>query len=1691
MPAPSVPLDAVPQPAMLFDAGGRIVAANHAADALAGRPLAGLANDDLVRIFQHRRPDGTPLAPGDLPSTRARTGEDGDTVEVPLVITAADGRALEIVGTATPIVAGDAVTGVLVVWRDLTAQKQAERALCESEERYRALIETNADFVWELDKEGRYTYCSPQMEALWGIPPKEALGRTPFERMPPPEQERMLGAFRDFGATPAAFRGLESTTVDGRGRRVEVETSAVPFFDGDGVLAGWRGVTRDITGLKRAEAALRESEEQYRALVEDARSIILRHDASGRITFFNEYAETFFGFTKDEVLGRPATETIVPPRDSSGRYLEAMVADLAVHPERYATNENVTKNGDRVWIHWSNRPVFDADGSVREFLSVGTDITDRRRAEEEVRRNRATLKAALESMTDAVVIADADGRLVEMNGACAPFYRFGSRDDYLWTIAEYPAILEGFSPDGTRLPPEEWIIPRALRGETGTNVEYPLRRRDTGETWIASYGFGPIRDDAGAIVGAVVVGRDVTEQKRAEAALRESEEEYRLIVEHAPTAIFEIDYAGPRFRRVNDAMCRVLGYSRDELLAMDPGALLDDESRERLSGRVRTALGGGPLGGMAAYRCRARDGREIWAELDVRPLYTDGAMDGALVVAHDVTQRQRAGERQAFLLRLGDAIRPLADPVAIQAEASRVLGEHLGGARAAYGEVAGDELVVVDRASAAPGAAPPTGSFRMTEFGAAPVAELRAGRTTVVPELARAPGFTDAERAALGARGVASFVGVPLVKGGRLLAGLVVFDGVPRGWTPDEVALIEETAERTWAAVERAQAEEALRLTQFHYQALLEYSMLSFVRCRTLFDADGVPDDYEVLEVNEAYLAMTGFSDLVGKRITEIVPGVDRDLIDFHNEVALSGISRQTEVYSAPLDRWYHVNVYSPTPGELVSLSLDITGRKRTEEALQESEAKYRELFATMDEGFALHELVLDDGGAPVDYRFLAVNPAFEAMTGLAAGEIVGRTAMEVLPGLEPGWVERYGRVATTGEPASFESYSAPLDRWYVVHASSPGPGRFATVFSDITERKRAEEALREAEERLRFALDAGRFGTFYYTPATGEVARDERVKAFWGLAPGEDLDLAGVAERIHPDDRERVMHIFRSAFDPDGDGTYEADYRVVLPDGALRWIRARGRVRFQEADGTRTAVIMVGIENNITGQKRVEAELTESAARLRASERDARARAEEIATIYDTAPVGLCVIDRDLRFVRLNHRFAEINGVPVEAHLGRTPHEVVPDLGEQAEAALQRVLETGETVEFEATGETPADPGVVRYWDERWVPIRDGAGAIAGVSISAMEVTERKRAEAALQESAAKYRDLFMNDITGDFVAGADGRILDCNPAFARLFGFASVEEALASSIVGTYTSPADRDALLERLRTEGRIVNDERFRRRLDGTPIHVVENILGIFDSDGNLVRTQGYIIDDTERHRAEEALRKYTEELRRSNEDLERFAYVSSHDLQEPLRSIVSFSQLLERRYKGQLGQDGDEYIDFIVEGGNRMQTLILDLLAYSRVNTNPQALRPTDVGAVMAAVERHLDPQLREAGAVLTHDPLPTVTADPLQLEQVFVNLVSNAIKFRRPDEPLRVHVSARREDGVWEFSVRDNGIGIEPEYFEKIFVIFQRLHTKDAYPGTGIGLAIVKRIIDRHGGRCRVESVPGEGSTFSFTLPAA
>jgi signal transduction histidine kinase len=248
----------------------------------------------------------------------------------------------------------------------------------------------------------------------------------------------------------------------------------------------------------------------------------------------------------------------------------------------------------------------------------------------------------------------------------------------------------------------------------------------------------------------------------------------------------------------------------------------------------------------------------------------------------------------------------------------------------------------------------------------------------------------------------------------------------------------------------------------------------------------------------------------------------------------------------------------------------------------------------------------------------------------------------------------------------------------------------------------------------------------------------------------------------------------------------------------------------------------------------------------------------------------------------------------------------------------------------------------------------------------------------------------------------------------------------------------------------------------------------------------------------RRQTEEDLARKVEELARSNAELEQFAYIASHDLQEPLRMVAAYTQLLGERYRGKLDENADKFIGYACEGAARMQTLIHDLLAFSRVGKNGARCIQVDCGALMKEILLTLGPAIAESGAVVTHGPLPAVWADRSQLAQVFQNLIANAIKFRGKEAP-EISVTAEKSndsksndatlEDQWVFSVSDNGIGLAPEYAENIFVVFQRLHTRTEYPGNGIGLAICKKIIEHYGGKIWVEAQPGHGSTFKFTLP--
>ncbi|HEX6908932.1 MAG TPA: ATP-binding protein [Longimicrobium sp.] len=402
---------------------------------------------------------------------------------------------------------------------------------------------------------------------------------------------------------------------------------------------------------------------------------------------------------------------------------------------------------------------------------------------------------------------------------------------------------------------------------------------------------------------------------------------------------------------------------------------------------------------------------------------------------------------------------------------------------------------------------------------------------------------------------------------------------------------------------------------------------------------------------------------------------------------------------------------------------------------------------------------------------------------------------------------------------------------------------------------------------------------------------------------------------------------------------------------------------------------------------------------------------------------------------------------------------------------------------------------GVLEFFSDRaLVPNPALLRVMANVGTQVGRVIERHRAREALRRSEARFSGII--NISSDAIVSIDEeqRITFFNQGAERTFG-CSAKEVTGQRVERLIPEPyrAAHEAHVRAFGASGVQARRMGERGQIAGCrhsgEVFPADASISQIEVDGSKIYT-AVLRDVTERVHAEEALAQQADELARSNAELEQFAYVASHDLQEPLRMVSSYTQLLARRYRDKLDDDAHEFIGYAVDGVQRMQSLISDLLAYSRVGSRGGSLEATSLDTALARTLDMLRVPLEEAGAEVTADPLPTVRADPVQMGQLLQNLVGNALKFRG-EAPPRVHVGARRDGAEWIISVRDNGIGIAPEYAQRIFVIFQRLHTRADYPGTGIGLAICKKIVERHGGRIWVESAEGRGSTFHFTLPAA
>lgn len=790
---------------------------------------------------------------------------------------------------------------------------------------------------------------------------------------------------------------------------------------------------------------------------------------------------------------------------------------------------------------------------------------------------------------------------------------------------------------------------------------------------------------------------------------------------------------------------------------------------------------------------------------------------------------------------------------------------------------------------------------------------------------------------------------------------------------------------------------------------------------------------------------------------------------------------------------------------------------------------RYKDLFNSIEQGFCIIEAIFDKKGKVADYLFLEVNSAFNKQMRLK--NAIGKRLTEVIPEYQENWLTLYDQIVQTGKSARFENLASRRNpgSWYDVFAftiDNPEDHHMAVIFSDVSKQKRNEANsmfLSRATDTLSFCItpceilktSCSMLGEYMSLSICLFVQFDEKnkvpvilnewhseetknsesevpllaeclsIRTYRELRKGKTILIDNAFTNSAADRNKQNIPLRSCILSPVIRENVLSYVLIAIADKPRKW-------REDEIDLVRECTTRIWL--------RLERIYSEEA--LKESNRKAYLNLMEIESLYNNLPVGLCVFDLDLRYVRINKKLAEINGYPVSAHVGKTVKELIPAFYDLSKSIVDNILRTGESqTGLDFTTELPPGSGKIRSFSEDWVPIKSNSREIIGISVAVKETTDQKKAseklknkqeqlkkaKLALERSRKKLTIALDNGQIGLWEWHIRTDVFTWDERMAKMLGLPDTLRGKISTFKNLILEE-DLQYVVKSLKAALDTGKPYETIFRVKSEYNYFLSKGLVSRDKQGKPVTLTGICFDITDMKRgAEKILINLNEELMRSNNDLQQFAYVASHDLQEPLRMVSSFTQLLQLRYGDKLDSDAKDYIHFAVEGSKRMYELLNSLLAYSRVQTKGKDFGFINMNKVLDKVKDNLNIAIKEKGAIIHSTELAGIFGDENQIIQVMQNLIVNAIKFSSGIPEISISCEEKHDSYI--FTVADKGIGIDPQYFDRIFKIFQRLHRHDQYGGTGIGLAICKRIVQRHGGSIWVESEPGSGTTFYFSIP--
>ncbi len=1640
---------------------------------------------------------------------------------------------------------GNALYGLAMI-EDITERKQAQAALRESEQKYRMLVEHSLQgFVILQEDPFRVVFANSAMAEIIGYTVEELLRLSPEEmwaHVPPEDRETLSQRHRDrLSGKPIPARSeLRFIRADGSVRSVEMFAKPVEY----GGKSSIQAVFVDITERKQAEELLRESEEQHRTLVEESlQGLVITQGFPPRILFANSKAADIIGFSTEEVIA------LTPEKMMDLVHVEDKVAfhgylqDQDARESLPASFEFRIVRKDKIvrWVEtYSTNMFYRGEPAVQTSI---IDITERKQAEKELKDSQEYFRHLLQNSSDLVMVVEADGTLRYVSPTAEEMYGYTVTDLLETNVLDY------VHPED--LPRIQSIFNEAIErpGPTAT-IECRVRREDGSWIHIESKGNNLLENPV--VEGVIINSRDVTERKQAEDELRKYREHLEQLVEERTAELQEaneklrgeIEERKRVEKALTDTKMRL-----EYLLSSSPAVLytskatgdyaatfisenvkmqldyepedflnnpefwvkhIHPEDRQKVLGGLSDILQKGHL--IHEYRFLHHNGTYRWMRDELKVTRDQAGRKEIIGYWIDITDRKEAEESlrqneqtmRALLNAPTDSAWVLVDSRGIVLASNEAAAGRLG---KKVDEFLGS--LVFDHFP--PGVA----DLRKRKFDqvfqtGAPVRfeDERAGRTldsSMYPiydahgEVIQVAGFsrdvTEHKRAEEMLR--------ESEEAKRALLNATTDSALLLDLEGNILALNEVAAERLGKSVHDLVGVSAQRLfspdlfknRQEHAREVIA----SGKPARYEDERDGRTYDTSVYPVFKRRKEVSQLAvyarDITERKELELRNRTKAELLDKLRDCKTAGECLQLgcqAIHDAGLFERAIMTLHDEkreiTHCGHVGLDPKVVQRACKAPAPDENLTKQM-----TQKKFQISHSFFIPKEASLDFT----------KTGRHLPQ-KSRQAKKT-PSWKPG-DELFVPIISKGGPTEgYLSVDTPMN--------GERPKRNTILFLedivDIVARQIREiqntTQLRQSEKKYRqladllpqtvFELDLK--GNLTFSNLAGFESFGYRQK---------DLDRGLNAQQLFvPEDGKRIkLNIQRRLR---GEDFIDHEYTALRRDKSTFpvLIYSSPIIHDKKPAGLR------GIILDISELKRMEKEL--------------RDREELYRSLVETSPDGITLTDLDSTIAWCNKQTAKIHGFDdAEEIIGTSAFELIASEDHQrAQENAQLTLKQGFIKSIEYT--MKKRDGTCFPGELSASLILDTKGNPKSFMALTRDVSERKRMEK-VQELLQRIADAvhIAVDLNALFKAIHQelSSILNTQNFFIALYDKENdtisfpyhqderdpyVETLPAESTLTGYVIKNDKPLLItaggiEKMARSGDIKIHGAIPEIWLGVPLKargekigalVVQNYTDrttINERDREILEfVSGQVGLSIERKRAEDKLRTTLEELTRSNADLEQFAYIASHEMQEPLQAVAMSLAIVAQRHKARLDAEADKFLGYAVDESKRMQMLVEDLLTYSRVGKGGKQFEPTDCLVVLDQTCDNLLMPIECSGAKITNDPLPTVMGDPIQLTQLFQNLIDNAIKFRSK-KPPRIHVSAKKKEGEWVFSVRDNGIGFDPKYVEKVFIIFERLLDKAEYPGTGIGLAISRKIVERHGGRIWAESRPGKGATFYFTIPA-